>query len=221
MAKVAVVSVSGTNSGAAAADVNVQVNNPLDEEPDAIYCLWKDGNCLGVNATYDSATKKINVTLIQVSAGATANAEIFVQKEHSIWKGYDTVQATVNSASASVSGVENEPDLVLVTGGYMPAATWTYDSTNKRVDFTGLSTNDTNVRILKLHSIQHNQNGTTDGTGNLTGQNEKPDILIKKGNIIAVQKSTIDTNYDSANKRITGLSANSDYISIPIHSIFK
>lgn len=212
--------IQGTNSGGSAADVVVQVPSPV-ENPDKLYVLYK-ANCNGVNLAYDNITNNITVTFIQVPASGTATADIFVQKEHSIWQGGTFIEATVNSGSNQISGVEFEPDIVMVTGGDLPNnASYSYDSTNKRITFNNLSANNTNVVIIKLHSIQHNQNGTSDGTGTLSGQVEKPEILYKKGSLIAVDQTTIDNNYDSANKRITGLTANTDYISIPIHSMFK
>ena len=222
MAQFAVLAnLQGDNSaGAAAADIVINVANPLPTAPDRIYVIHK-ANCNGVDTSYDSGTNQIQVTFRQVPAGQIGVADLFVQKEHSIWQGGTFIQAIVNSGANTVSGVEEEPDIVLPMGGDVPDnATWTYDPNTKTVTFNNLAATDAVLMIIKLHSIQHNQNGTTDAGGVLTGQNEKPDILIQKGALVGVSRSTIDANYDATNKQITGLTANTQYVSIPIHSIF-
>ncbi len=221
MAQIAVLSgLQGDNSaGASAADIVINVSNPLPSPPDAIYVLYKDNNCQGISAAYNSGTGNIDVTFIQVSAGAIATADLFVQVEHSIWKGGKFLDATVNSTTNTVNPVGFTPDLVIATGGTIPGGvTWSYDPNNDTITFNGLAANNTNVRIIKLHSIQHNQNGTADGSGVLTGQNENPEILIPADGII---RDVASPTYDSNNKQITGLTANKAYVSIPVHSIFR
>lgn len=217
-----VVSVSGTNSGSATADVVVAVDNPLTDAPDKLYVMWKDANSTGILLSYNSETNQIQVTFKDVPAGASANADIIVKKIHPVEAGGQVVSATVNSTNPSVSGVAFAPDLVLVTSGAVnDTMEWSYDPETNTVTFANLSTADTNVEIIKLHSIQHNQNGTADGSGVLHGQNEKPDILMEAGKLVGVSKSHIDSNYDAENRTISGLTANANYISIPVHSIFR
>jgi len=221
MSQVAVLkNLQGDNSaGASAADVVISVDNPLTDAPDAIYVLYKDNNCQGINATYNTGTGQIDVTFIQVSAGAIAVADLFVQKEHSIWKGGQFMDATVNSTANTVNPVGFTPDLVIAVGGTIPAGvTWTYNGDTDTLTFNGLAASDTNVRIIKLHSIQHDQNGTADTSGKLINQTEEPDILIPANGVV---RDVGTFTYDGTNKEITGLTANQAYISIPVHSIFR
>lgn len=216
-----IIVVRATNVTTAVVDVVTRVSNPLNTAPDKLYCLWLDTtNVAGIDMSYNSVTNEIVVTFRSVQAKATAEAEIMVKKEHSIEKGGRFIQASIDTNKNTIN-VGFNPDLVLMTGGLVNAnVSWSYDAATGVVTFTGLQ-GPMNVELIKLHSMQRKQNATADANGTITGQMEKPDILIEKGAILGIRQSIIQTNYDPVNKSISGLKANKDYISIPIHSIFR
>lgn len=211
-------------------DILVSIDNPLgDNEPDVIYDMGHNilGSQKGVNISYNPETNKIDITMIQVSASTTIRAEFMVVRRHSIEKGSTIQQATINASTTSVP-FHVKPDVVLVRGGacfQAPEVQWSYDGTNVIFFNADSLSGDLYVDIIKFHSIQFNQNGTTDADGYLHNQNYRPDIIQVNMLGNGYSLGNIDTqeyiDYDPVNKTLNVYTPNIEVISIPIHSIFK